>query len=403
MFELPELEPTLGSKIQLAPEQQRGRDDILKWWKHKSKQVFVVAGFAGTGKSTIVNQVIEDLGLSAASVAFVTYTGKASLVLTKKGVPAITIHRLIYIPIVQKYRDGSGRERERVTGFKLRKDNELEDLSLIVVDEVSMVGEKLFADLAGFGVPMLVLGDPEQLPPVKDTGNKLLDRPDVFLQEIHRQAASNPILWASMLLRQGHELPYGAYGAVNGGAAPLLVVPPSYVTVEMMVAADQVICGRNDTRHRLNRTMRTHQGFTGLPQVGDKVICLKNNWDEASTTFAPLVNGWLARVTQCGAVNRKSRTIVLSVEDWDDPKNQFHALEVNLDYFESEAGVTEKPNTHSKVEQFDFGNAVTTHKFQGSEADNVIYVHEPFGGDVQSRRLAYTGATRAAKTLVFVR
>lgn len=391
------------SSITLSTEQSAARDAILKWWKYKPKQIFTVAGYAGVGKSSVVNQVIEDLQLTGDEVAFVTFTGKASLVLTNKGVPAITIHRLIYAPIIQKYRDGMGREKERVTGFKLKNEESLDDTRLIVVDEVSMVGAKLLADLASYKIPMLVLGDPEQLPPVQDNGNKLLDTPDVFLTEIHRQAAGNPILWASAMIRQGYTIPYGVYGGGSGvGDSPLTVVPRSYITPEHLVAADQVLCGRNETRRFLNERMRQQLGFSGLPQPSDKVICLKNNWDEASTTMAPLVNGWIARVTKLGSVNRGGRTCTLSMEDWDDAKNQFHALEVNLDYFETETGSKEKPNTHSKVEQFDFGNAVTVHKYQGSEAANIIYIHEPFGGEVNSRRLAYTGATRASRRLVYV-
>lgn len=401
----PVLAPKEKPSVVLAPQQVKARDIVLKWYHEREKHVCTVAGYAGTGKSTIVENVIECLELSKKQVAFVTFTGKASLVLNSKGVPATTIHKLIYIPIIVKYRDAQGRERERVSGFRLVRAEELEKegIKLIVIDEVSMVGGKLLADVLSFGIPILALGDPEQLPPVQDTGNRLLDKPDAFLTEIHRQAADNPILWASMVVRQGYTLPYGVYGGTVVGEAPLSVIPRHYLTAELLLAADQVICGRNETRRYLNTFMRKQLGREGLPVTGDKLICLKNNWDEASTTFAPLVNGWIGRVLQFGRVNRGGRTCVLSVEDWDDPANQFHSIEANLDFFEADPDSAEKPNTHSKVEQFDFGNAITTHKSQGSEFGSVVYVHEPFGNSEFARRLEYTGITRAVRRLTIVR
>jgi exodeoxyribonuclease-5 len=410
-----ESKSAVQSGFSLSPEQDAARAAILRWWKSASSataatraargsQIFCVAGYAGTGKSTIVKAVVAELGLPDAAVAYVTFTGKAALVLNRKGTPAVTIHRLIYIPVITKYIDKDGRPKEKVSGFKLRKpdDESLGTISLIVVDEVSMVGGSLLSDLLSFGIPVLALGDPGQLPPVLDNGNRLSEKADVFLTKVHRQAADNPILWASMRIREGHSLPYGVYGGTHPGDAPLSVVPQSYITHEMLAAADQVICGRNETRQFLNQGMRTFLGRSGLPEVGDKLICLKNNWTEASSTLAPLINGWLGRVSKLGRVDRRRRTCILNVEDWDDSANEFFALETNLDFFEQAKGSTEKPNTHSKVEHFDYGYAITCHKSQGSEFDSVVYVHEPFGGADIARKLLYTGITRASRSLVIV-
>ena len=73
---------------------------------------------------------------------------------------------------------------------------------LVIIDECSMVGAELGRDLLSFGVPVLVLGDPAQLPPVEDAGFFTNGQPDIMLSEVHRQAADNPIIRLSMDVRE---------------------------------------------------------------------------------------------------------------------------------------------------------------------------------------------------------
>lgn len=388
----------------LSAEQDVAVQRIVRWWKAPQRQaIFTVAGYAGTGKSTVVSAAVDALGLDPDTVRYACYTGKAALVLTRKGCPASTIHSLIYTPIIKVEIDEHGRERERVVGFRLKKPDELMMISLLVLDEVSMVSAELLSDLASYGIPMLALGDPEQLPPVQAVGHNLLARPDVFLQHVHRQAANNPILWASMQVRQGAALAYGRYGH------NLTVMPRSHLTQQELLAADQVLVGKNATRQYLNGLMRQAQGHSGLPRQGEKLISLKNNWDEVSSAAPgsdpiPLINGWIGRVTadvQARHVNKRRRILTLTgVEDWDRPGVAFRYLEVNLDHFDPKPG--EEPHSENRLNNFDYGYAITTHKSQGSEWSNVLYLHEPFGGSDNRRRLMYTGVTRAADHLTLV-
>ena len=69
-----------------------------------------------------------------------------------------------------------------------------------------MVDEELGRDLLSFGKPVLVLGDPAQLPPVKGGGFFTEAEPDIMLTEVHRQAADNPIIRMSMVVREGGRL-----------------------------------------------------------------------------------------------------------------------------------------------------------------------------------------------------
>src|SRR5690606_12740333 len=154
--------------------------EVSRWLKDPNgQQVFRLFGWAGTGKSTLAVHLAKGVG----KVVFAAFTGKAALVMRKRGcVGASTIHSLIYVLVEEK-----GGEPK----FVLNHDSDIVDADLVVIDEVSMVGAELAKDLLSFGKKVLVLGDPFQLPPVKDAGFFTNIDPDIMLTEIHRQAADN--------------------------------------------------------------------------------------------------------------------------------------------------------------------------------------------------------------------
>ena len=121
--------------------------------------MFRLFGYAGVGKTTLARHVAE---AAAGETAFAAFTGKAAMVMRAHGCSgATTIHALIY------------RASEGVDGaptFTLNEDGPASRASLIVIDECSMVDAELARDLLSFGKPILVLGDPFQLPPVKGGG-----------------------------------------------------------------------------------------------------------------------------------------------------------------------------------------------------------------------------------------
>lgn len=182
----------------LTDKQNYAKNSCVYWYKNKTKPTFTIAGVAGSGKSTIIEIIIEEMGLDKKNVRYCAYTGMASNVLIRKGNPATTIHKLIYDPI--EVQDEKTKRKKIV--FKLKETLD-EDIRLIVVDEVSMVSQKMLDELLSFGIPILATGDPKQLPPIGSGMNKLLDNPDVFLDEPLRQALDNPIIYIANLLRQG--------------------------------------------------------------------------------------------------------------------------------------------------------------------------------------------------------
>src|ERR687894_2958789 len=182
-----------------SPQQDSALKAVAEWLRRGEPQVFRLFGYAGTGKTTLARHIAEGV---EGEVAFGAYTGKAALVLRSKGCSeASTIHSMIY------------RSRESDEGgpqFVLNRQSAAAKADLIIIDECSMVDEELGRDLLSFRRPVLVLGDPAQLPPVKGGGFFTEREPDAMLTEVHRQAQDSPIIRLSMAVRAGERLSFGS-------------------------------------------------------------------------------------------------------------------------------------------------------------------------------------------------
>lgn len=358
-----------------SPQQLEAIDKVQRWLDDpKGAQIFYLFGFAGTGKTTLAKY----LAATAGRVMYACYTGKAALVLRKKGCyGASTIHSLIY----KAHQDGQGRWH-----FSINRDSPLRLADLLVVDEVSMVGEELGKDLCSFNRRILVLGDPGQLPPIKGEGYFINSEPNVMLTEVHRQAQDNPIIRMSMDVRQYRPLVEGVYGSSE-------VLSRDLLTDDMLLNADQVLCGTNRNRARLNHKLRELKGFEGRfhinhPVEGDKLVCLRNKRDKG------LLNGSLWEVL---AVEGRRKNLVLSVMSLDEdnvtkvvevPENFFFGTEDQLEW-----------RTRMNFEEFTFGQALTVHKAQGSQWDNVTLFDDSAAFGDNHVQWMYTGLTRAAESI----
>lgn len=383
--------------INLTGAQQEVVDKIAFWYKFwgnakNENQVFYLAGYAGTGKSTIVPFIIQALGIEYSDCCFATYTGKAALVLQNKiGRKVSTIHSLCY-QLVDDYQD---RETNKIhMTWKLRDDSPVKDSKLLILDEVSMVSKSMMLDLLKFGVKVLVLGDPFQLSPVDgDAYFHENYEPDFMLTDIHRQALENPIIYLSKQVRECKDIKLGSYGN-NVIKMPYNDVPEDYWR-----QADQVIVGTNNMRRILNGWFREMQGFTKLnskfPVPGDKLICLKNRWEDG------LVNGMILTAKSKAKVSTDRESFRLDFvtdEDVDFTDIECSSAEVlggiklKMPYFKQK-----------KLLSVDYGNAITCHKSQGSQYGDVIFVDEGFGRWVNDNtyyRHLYTAITRTVNNLV---
>lgn len=393
-------------------------------WLRSDQQCFRLFGYAGTGKTTLARHFAEGV---EGTVLFGAYTGKAAYVLRSKGCPgASTIHSMIYHSKekgqshlrelelqlqellgtltpeqrevdaqVRVFRQAIADERNNLARpmFTLNEESPVKGASLVVIDECSMVDGRMGEDLLSFGTKVLVLGDPAQLPPVGGAGFFTEGiTPDVMLTDIHRQAQDNPIIAMATKVRNQEQLALGEYGSS-------LVIERAQVVEKDAREADQILVGRNNTRHASNKRMRSMIGRSEeLPEPGDKLVCLRNNHDKG------LLNGAIWYVQDRGPVDDERMYLEIVPERDGEADEQATPLEceAHTHYFQ---GQGEKLSWWEKkdAEEFDYGYALTVHKSQGSQWDNVLLFDESFVFRQDRWRWLYTGITRAAERVTVVR
>ena len=136
--------------------------------RYKAREPYtVIAGYAGSGKSTLIKFIIEALHLNPEEdVCYVAYTGKATNVLRQKGCPnAITAHKLLYWAAPSSNGGFIFKPKTKLEGF----------FKMIVVDEISMLPKDMWELLLQHHIYILATGDPEQIPPINpETNNHVL-------------------------------------------------------------------------------------------------------------------------------------------------------------------------------------------------------------------------------------
>jgi len=431
-----------------SPAQAAAIREIRDWFENRTaeQQVCRMFGYAGSGKSTVLRFALEELGLSphqserdggcVPGVVTATFTGKAAHVLRGKGTRARTIHSLIYSVLEATEAEveaAAKKVREAETGirtltgfdrtaaeagieamrqalaqmkkprFALNPQSDAADAKLIVLDEVSMVGEEMARDLMSFGKPILVLGDPGQLPPIKGEGAFTRDAPDVMLTEIHRQAAESAIIRLATMARQGEPIGFGVYDQC------VAKMRKGDITPAQALRSGQLICGMNATRLQLNNAMRAAAGFGGvLPSgSGEKIICLKNQNDIG------LINGMFVTLEDVVDEGSLYFSAVVRGEDGKpvtpaDSSGAPGRLRLYKGHFEDHLDFDRERHDRDwrekrKLTEATFGWAITAHKAQGSQWENVIVWDDGLGkSELDRRRWLYTAITRAERGLVIL-
>lgn len=418
--------------MELSPGQTSALDAIAAWyeaWRTQHNfygerkngdvpQVFYMAGYAGTGKTTIAKEIPARCG--ARRVQYAAFTGKAALVLERKDCrPASTLHSIMYIPNDEKeaeldkaraeladledqLRQGKGsktkiegemrRLRKDIEGlcrptFALNPNSPLYSCDLLNLDECSMVDEELGQDALSFGVPILVQGDPGQLPPIKGAGYFTNRTPDVMLTEIHRQALDNPIIKLATIARSGERLSRGDYGNSR-------VIPKHAITKDIAMSCEQIITGSNKARRMMNAEMRAMRGLSGdFPKKGDRVICLRNNKQDR------LLNGQIEEVAEDADTESNEKYFKLQLLDKSYPIWVHKLCFTKPDDLE-----IMNYNQRKLANEFDFGYAITCHKAQGSQYDSVLVYDDSFHWDNDLHtKWSYTAITRAVDRVIYAR
>lgn len=431
--------------MELSEEQEVVASSILKWVIRGAPQTKVLTGAAGTGKTTLIMELLNRLPENLrCRTAMVTFTGKASDVLAAKMETLKvncgyigTIHSLFYRPV------DVNAEEESVT-FKRRfgSDFNAVEYSLIIVDELSMIDSNMLEDLLFFRIPVLFCGDNQQLTPISADTAGLLNKPSYTLHEVHRQAADNPIIQVATKIRKGEDVPFGQIGTkfIRIPAKPANVIPLVDSFMEKYFVqkngSGTMLCAANKTRHQLNTRVREKLGFAKqkYPQEGEIIVCLKND------RHTGLKNGTLCQVVSAcvpiepkirkkkenenGVVNflelpdnedecyvkslvddkgHKIKPFIGTIEVRNLQTGATHRVTCHLPAFKGTVDF-KKAHGHPEWLFFDYGYALTVHKSQGSEWDAVLLFNRKMAKQSPDdyRRWLYTGATRAKNKLIMV-
>lgn len=364
-----------------SPQQDAALKAVAQWLADRPGEgappVFRLFGYAGTGKTTLARHIADQID---DRVLFAAFTGKAAQVMRNKGCyNASTIHSLIYKP--------RGDGLDETPSFDLWEDAPASKAKLIIIDECSMVDSELGRDLLSFGVPLLVLGDPAQLPPIQGGGFFTETEPDAMLTEVHRQAQDDPIIRLSMDIREGRVIAPGDFGKTQ-------VVRKATLDPARVLDADQVLVGRNNTRRAYNIRLRERRGLEDpLPLAGDRLVCLRNNRKKG------LFNGGLWTVRERGA----RKVGLMTMRLMPDGGVGMRGVKVTVRPECFTGGIEDFDWSQRKpYDEFDYGYVLTVHKAQGSQWDDVVLFDESFAFPDSRARWLYTGITRAAKKLTLV-
>ena len=416
-------------KVTLTTDQENAKNLIEEWFFNTDNQVFVLSGYAGTGKTFLIDYIVREvLHLKAGDEAvFVSPTGKAAANLVKNGTVASTVHSLIYMRDGDEFDVDENGEIIELRALNFIKREKIDErIRLIIIDEASMVNETVLYDLLSFNVKCLFCGDGAQLPPVSGAC-PLLENPHYTLKQIVRQAEGNPIIQVATMAREGKRIPFGNYGDTvcvigRNGLSPS-------ERKRLFLKADQIICGRNKTRNFLNAEIRGYKGIPQeeeLPVEGEKLICTLNDWekplDKEERFF--LVNGIIGTASEVVASFDDLATMEFTADFLDESvkvafdtgiftKGEYTHLygeravtlqdgtvvhESNFELLRKLRAVSEEV-----ICRFEFAYAVTCHKAQGSEFDFVIVFDESWAFGEERNRWLYTAITRAKEKLLIIR
>lgn len=350
------------------------------------------------------------LGIPFDDVVFATFTAKASLVLRLKGNPSNTIHKTFY-NIYKGKKSFSFALKHKLSS----------NIKLIVIDEASMINQKMLDDITSFNVPVVLLMDEGQIPPIFGS-NIYIDEPkkymDVQLTQVMRQDDSSGILDLAMAARNGTPLSVGKYKDSS-------VVRMNDI-MHKIHEYDIVLCYSNKNRRRLNNLIREKLGYKSIyPCVGEKVLCMMNNYSytvEYKEVPIFIINGLIGYVQEEPKVITDDAADDLEVlklkfrpyflQNLDDP-NMDMDVKCFKEIFEQYA---KDPSKEAFIESLyrddlesedlddlcmiDYGYAITVHKSQGSSWPNVLVVVDIKGKspDFYNKWL-YTAITRAEKSV----
>lgn len=434
--------------MELSPDQLRVHDAVLDWLRNPSSlrwrehaaltdpgadklRIMTVGGVGGTGKTRVLGELARHF---PTPTAYIAPTGRATSRLASSltaggmhitglkrppsgkapsrkwrhlfddslpedGGPPLctTLHKLLLRPIIDS-------KTEELLGWEPLAGLDRK-YKLIVVDESSMVGNRMLGTLRAQGVLVLAVGDHWQLPPVQDSGS-LMQNPILRLEKIHRQAEGSSIIALAQHVREG-----GRVRDFTGWDANCVLRSKNEeeaVVRETLAESNRLdvafIAWTNKTRVRLNRLARQLQGYEGPPVPGEPIVALHN--------YYPVCNGMRGLLTKPSFLDERRNWILHANVAFPDDGMSGEWHETNGHQFN-------RPRTFATVDElhtygipaetmggggrlFDWAYCLTCHKAQGSQFDHVVVIYERDRLDEESRRFNYTAISRASRRLTIL-
>lgn len=384
-------------------DQVLGVTTAKKWYRNLEDQFFVVSGAPGTGKTTFCRFLISELGLDLEDVLFVSFMGKAATRMAQNGIKAKTIDSAIYNYINEPVKDEDGNYvlnkhgYPKLTKVKHKRDSLPKRFKLIVVEEFGMVNKQYGTDLASFGLPIIFLGDENQISP--PFGVRFVDRdPDVTLRQIMRQAEGDPIVWLCQQIIHNRKIECGTYGKS-------IVLKREQLSRDLLLKSDIIITQSNDLRYRTNLLFREdfrQYKRLDILHMNEKVICRKNNWNKEINGIY-MTNGMTGFIDHLYPDDMKPHQFVFDFRP-DFLEVPFGHVKADYESFFMVPGTEEYINNQVIFkDKFEFAYAITDYSSQGSEWGTVLCYNENRGRDrAEKLRRLYTAVSRAKEAVYIV-
>jgi exodeoxyribonuclease V len=420
----------LAEEVELTSEQNGCIRQIQDWFLNSKDRYFVVSGEAGSGKTTVLTELIKRSNLNLKSFIVASPTTKAREVLRSKlpereGFRARlrTVASVVYKYARPKY-DGQDLDFQKI-GFKSpSSDRRLEGVAWLIVDEASMITKEQHEQLTKY-YRVIYFGDPDQLPPVideksKDVPAEIFDKTNFMLKTIHRQSDNSPIIEVANKAKKGDQMEF----FFMDEAISFYDEKDKNLTCDefdrLLLDHDVVITGRNVTRIMLNQKIRTMNGLSdfpgdSIPKPGEFLVATESHYEK------DIANGQRLQVIEfLGEVDIRNDNV--SKEYPDDKIMDYKvrvAVEGNTEstidliissqmlrgsHIRGNKIVTKDiSGPASDVLRCDWGYVITVHKAQGSEWNKVLVIDDIVNNErIPKRNWNYVAYTRAIERLSVV-
>ena len=402
--------------ISYTMDQKSALRGVTEFLTDKTRREFVLTGYAGTGKTTLIENIASFIRKQGRECLLAAPTNRAVKVLGDK-VPADFDRRTLHATLYGAP-DEKGKWIPRV---------DFESNQVLVADEASMISSQVYQDLIAkikaAGAKVIFIGDSYQLRPVGED-SKILTHSQVSMKQVMRQSAESNILTLATLIRTLEQkiLP-------GDSAADVQIRTKEIAMEEFFRDVKQerecvFICAKNDTRCQINRSSRRERFGPEVgdePGIGDHLISIANGPNvngevfcitERSKGVEPVTIGLLCKETETGREIVNENAMLAYINDhptiffpWTIRPSIYHGQIIADKKIFDPAFLTKnhksgKTEIGKNVNIVTYAYAITAHKSQGGQWEKVYVLQDAFLNDP---RWFYTAITRAKKELVLVK